>query len=265
MKLSTFDNVPSRVIELEEVFNLRDLGGYPTGDGRSTRWRQLFRSDALHRITTADLDTLTGLGITTVIDLRSQSEIAFAGQGLLLNSAITFVTTHDGDDDRAQDGTMRSVGPLSHRYLDYLANERLHIAIKRLADSDCYPAIINCFFGKDRTGVLAALLLEILGVDRSIVISDYALSSSRTGALIARLKEDPLYRETLEQTDPSLLAADPSTMSTFLQAVDERYGGAESWARAGGIVSSDLARLRANLLVRSPPNRHHYSITQFEA
>lgn len=265
MEPSTFGNVPSRVIELEGAFNLRDLGGYPTANGRHTRWRQLFRSDALHRITTADLDTLTGLGITTVIDLRSQSEIAFVGQGLLPIGAITLMTTPDGDDDHVQSDTVRAVGPLSHRYLDYLANERFLVVIKRLADSDCYPAIINCFFGKDRTGVLAALLLEILGVDRSSVISDYALSSSRTDALIARLKEDPLYRETLEQTDPSLLAADPSTMSTFLHAVDERYGGAESWARAGGITSSDLARLRANLLVRSPPNEHYYSITRFEA
>ncbi len=249
VKLSTSDHIPSRVIELEGVFNLRDLGGYPTADGRCTRWRQLFRSDALHRITPADLDTLNGLGIATVIDLRSQSEIAFAGQGLLLSGDITLMTTLDSVDDRVKGDTVRAVDLLSHRYLDYLANDRFLFVIKNLADSDCYPAIINCFFGKDRTGVLAALLLEILGVDRSIVISDYALSSSRTGALIARLKEDPLYRETLEQTDPSLLAADPSTMSTFLQAVDKRYGGAESWARARGITSSDLAHLRANLLV----------------
>ena len=98
--------VPERLVALEGAFNFRDLGGYPSADGRVTQWGRLFRSDTLHELTEGDVEVLRGLGLTTVVDLRTPKELARTGRGRLGPEPIGFhhlSVIGDGD----------AVGPLS--------------------------------------------------------------------------------------------------------------------------------------------------------
>jgi protein-tyrosine phosphatase len=242
-----------RIVPFTEVFNFRDLGGYRTFDGRTTRYGLLYRSEALQDLTDSDLERFRGLGIVTVVDLRSASEIQRTGRGRLANEPVQFVnasvlsdvTVNGRRDESALDGDY-----LSRRYLRYLevGSGAFVRAIEVLAVRENYPIVFNCFFGKDRTGVLAALVLGCLGVERQSVVKDYALTATRVPLILNKLRRDPLYRETLEQTDPLVLAASATTMSTFLDDLDKRYGGARSWALGAGVTLRQLDILRDALL-----------------
>src|ERR1700728_2567539 len=80
-----------RLLPLVGAYNFRDLGGYPTVDGRATRWGLLYRSDTLHELTPADLDVLRGLGLACVIDLRTAGELEQTGRGLLQGEPIRYL------------------------------------------------------------------------------------------------------------------------------------------------------------------------------
>jgi protein-tyrosine phosphatase len=228
--------------------NFRDLGGYPTADGRHrTRAGRLFRSDALHELTAADLDALRALGLATVIDLSTPTEAARLGHAPLdvdvrsLNLSVS------------QDGMARERPAsldLAERYVSYLdgGGPALVRALEEIATPEQLPLVFHCFFGKDRTGVLAALVLGCLGVDRRAIIDDYALSSEGMRRLVERWGRDPVYRDTLERTPSALLAADPETMDRFLLELEERHGGARAWARAAGVSTRHLDQLDQVLL-----------------
>ncbi len=241
-----------RLLPLSGVLNFRDLGGYPTVAGRATRWGRLFRSDALYALTQGDLASLDALDIVTVIDLRTQVEIAYTGRGLLARSPITLIETDASNEHPPMPPTATFVdeGSLDEVYWRYLNSESVNFvrALQELGRPEAYPAVISCFFGKDRTGVLAALVLSCLGVKRDAIVEDYALSASRTQRLIERLRDDPVYNETLDRTPTWRLASTPVTMTTFLATLDEQFGGARSWAMGAGVTSTQLENLSAALL-----------------
>ena len=137
---------------------------------------------------------------------------------------------------------------------DYLVRRYLHYldvgagafvkAISEMTSDESYPMVFNCFFGKDRTGVLAALVLSCVGVEHDEIVKEYALTASRVPFILEKLNEDPLYRETIARTNPILLSAHEHTMARFLQQVDERFGGARSWAMNAGVTPQQLSALR---------------------
>lgn len=235
------------------VLNFRDLGGYVASDGRTTRWGRLFRSDALHDLSVEDLVLFRRLGIATVVDLRSADEVEHTGLGQLAREPIQYISAPVlSSQMNAQLRTESDVDDvyLSSRYLSYLegGGQAFVRAIDEMTVLESYPLVFNCFLGKDRTGVLAALVLSCLGVARSIVIADYALTGGRVPFILEKLRRDPLYRETIDRTNPVLLAADVSTITRFLDLVDERYGGAKSWALSAGLSSRQLEALGDHLL-----------------
>ncbi|MDE3082389.1 MAG: tyrosine-protein phosphatase [Acidobacteriota bacterium] len=240
------DGRPSRHIDLDGVFNLRDVGGYLCATGERTKWRRLFRSDALHRVTHADLSRLVTLGVVNILDLRASNEIEFAGLGAIMNGAFNVVSSPVGDDIATRTGGES----LADRYLAYLSGDGMAQAITELSRLLSAPTIVSCFFGKDRSGTLIALVLSLVGVERDVIIADYALTSTRMGPLISLLQRDEIYRSTIERTEPSRLAADSATMRSFLNTVDERYGSPLLWATKSGIRLDVIDRLRENLLVR---------------
>ncbi|HEV7959355.1 MAG TPA: tyrosine-protein phosphatase, partial [Acidimicrobiales bacterium] len=108
--------------------------------------------------------------------------------------------------------------------------------------------VFNCFLGKDRTGVLAALVLSCLGVERDAIVRDYAVTDERVQMIVDKLRRDPLVHEAVDRTDPVLLAAHEATMSDFLSEVDHRFGGARSWLEAAGVTAEQIARLEELVL-----------------
>ena len=170
-----------RRIPFQGITNLRDLGGYPTATGGVTRWGRVFRADALHKLTADDLDAFHELGVTTVYDLRGDAERAdFPGPVPSRHLSIVGrprdvvppppppeMTVRDGEE------LLRDtyVGALTHSAIEIGA------VMRGLADRGLTPAVFHCHGGKDRTGVVAAVLLLALGVDRDTVLDDYEATS----------------------------------------------------------------------------------------
>ena len=244
---------PDRIVPFTGVLNFRDLGGYRTSDERTTRWGHLYRSDALHDLSEIDLSLFRRLGIVTVVDLRNESEVERTGRGLLSSETVRFINAPvlgETEVSASREGEPLAPDYLATRYLQYLevGGRALVQALEEMTDSEKYPLVFNCFFGKDRTGVLSALVLGCLGVSAHDIVRDYSLTASRIPLILDKLRVDPLYRETIERTDPLVLAARAETMSQFLEELDVRYGGARAWAQSAGLDGDKLKCLSDALL-----------------
>ncbi|HEY5267012.1 MAG TPA: tyrosine-protein phosphatase [Acidimicrobiales bacterium] len=242
-----------RILPFTGVLNFRDLGGYQTADGRVTRWRHLYRSDVLHDLTANDLELFRSLGVASIVDLRNPAEVERTGRGLLASEPIHFVNASvlsmEAVEER-EDTTVLGEDYLWQRYLTYLeiGPNAFVRALEEMAVSDNYPLVFNCFFGKDRTGVLAALVLSCLGVDSQSIVQDYALTETRVELILQKLRADPIHRDTIDQSDPTLFTANARTMSRFLEELNRRHGGARSWAIGAGVDAQLLDLLSDELL-----------------
>jgi protein-tyrosine phosphatase len=240
-----------RRIELDGCFNLRDLGGYPTADGRSVRWRVLFRSDALHHLTRRDVDHFVGdLGIRDVLDLRSTAELEAEGRGLLEAQPQAAFHHLPLFDALLPEGPARAESlTLADRYFQMaeFAKESIARVVTTLAESDA-PAVYHCAAGKDRTGVISAVLLGVLGVRKEIIVADYAASQEKLDSIIDRLMISEGYQEMLDALPADTLHAEPKTMITLLERVGERYGSMLEYVRAIGVSGANVKRLCNRLL-----------------
>ena len=181
---------PTRRVPLEGASNFRDLGGYATRGGQTVRWRTVFRSGALDRLTDMDLASLEALGLRTVCDLRHDDEVKANPSRLpQANPPTTFNlpirTAANGllralverrDPDTAQDVH----DTLTESYRCYVRDHTdvYGDLMHRLADADNLPLVFHCSAGKDRTGFGAALLLMTLGVPEETIFEDYRLTNT---------------------------------------------------------------------------------------
>jgi protein-tyrosine phosphatase len=242
-----------RLLPLVGACNFRDLGGYPTRDGQITRWGRLFRSDNLHELTADDLEVLRQIGLNGVIDLRTAAELERTGRGPLGEEAIAYlhasVLREEGGESSA---TPAPVGDdLSERYFWYLDVGRSAFvqALTLAADPAHQPLVFHCAAGKDRTGVLAALILDILGVERSAIAADYALTATRMELIMNRLRRDPVWGARVSDIPAPHILVEAATMERFLTLLDQRVGGARGWALEAGVPMDSLDAMSAHLLV----------------
>jgi protein-tyrosine phosphatase len=241
----------ARAIALEGCLNFRDLGGYPTAEGRTVRWRQVFRSDALHLLTPADIAVVRDeLAVRDVIDLRSSAEVRSEGQGPLAEEDIRFhhLPLFDGE-VRAEDRERAAQVSLVDRYvfLAELAQDRIGRVIGTIATADA-GAVFHCAAGKDRTGVISAIVLGLLGVPDDVIVADYVATQDNLDAIVERLNSLEGYRTMLAELPPDTMHANPETMMEFLERMRSRHGTMERYAREAGLSDDVVARLRARLL-----------------
>jgi protein-tyrosine phosphatase len=239
-----------RQIELEGCHNFRDLGGYPTRAGRQLRWRVLFRSDGLHHLTPGDVARLRGeLGIAHVLDLRSSGEIAIDGRGRLADEDVRIHHLPLFDETGASRADLGAKISLSDRYFLMTEHAKRPIAriLATLADAQA-PAVYHCAAGKDRTGIVSAVLLGLLGVADEVIVADYAATQQNLDAIIARLMASEGYQAMLENLPPDTLHAEPATMIALLERVRSKYGSMRGYVRDLGVPDDAVARLEARLL-----------------
>lgn len=246
----------SRHIVFEACFNFRDLGGYETLDGRRVRWNMLFRSDALHRLTPTDIETFGSMGLRTVIDVRSRAELHTHGTApeasghawfhLPMLDDLRLAPAEPGAEPPRRDAT--APGEV---YL--MIAERFSASIAQifglLSRPEAYPAVFHCTAGKDRTGILAALILDTLGVPDSVIAEDYALTElarERTTAWIE--VNEPDYAAYLAQIPLEFRMATPEKIVGFLDLLRARYGSVREFLSGAGVTGDDLDRLRLQLL-----------------
>jgi protein-tyrosine phosphatase len=240
-----------RLLPLTGAYNFRDLGGYRTAHGGTTRWKRLYRSDTLHDLTEADLATLSQLGLRTIIDLRSPAELETTGRGPLQDEDIAYLHLSVIQEATSDDPVV--LPPLAELdlafvYLMWLnSSPRAFVeALTTLGRPESYPAVFHCAAGKDRTGVLAALVLDILGVERQTIVEDYALTATRLDAILIRQANDPVTAQRMIDA-PQLFTAVSDTMETFLDGLHEQHGGARNWALGSGVPQENLDVLSTTL------------------
>jgi len=260
-------DVGSRLVPLVGSFNFRDLGGYAVADGGSTRWGRLYRADALHELTPADVVHLGELGLRTVVDLRTEREVARTGRGPLEPGDVVFHhlavvkegVAGDGSPDGTADGeAVAAPAPagddLAERYLWYLdvGRDALVEALSLMGGDEHYPLVFHCAAGKDRTGVLAALVLEILGVGRGDIVADYVITAERLRLIMERWLADPGFAERMARVPASRFSVEAATMEAFLDRLQAEFGGARQWALGAGVPAGVLDRM-TDLLVGPTP------------
>jgi len=241
-----------RHVELSGCCNFRDLGGYPTADGRRTAWRRVFRADGLTDLTDADLAVLDELGVRLVIDLRTDGEAESRGRFPAHVEHVAYhhlplTDTLPGEETAPE---WRDPGFVAARYRSMLeeGTDSVVRAVQLIADGANLPAVFHCSVGKDRTGVLAAVVLGFLGVPDEVIVEDYALSGEAMVRILGRFeREFPDAEEILDRYRPMILSVDPASMAGLLAGVRADHGSFAGLAAAQGI-EAEVGRLRALLL-----------------
>ena len=243
-----------RWLSLEGLDNVRDVGGLPLRDGGHTRPGVLLRSASLHYVTPADVQHLIDvIGLKLVLDLRTRREVDRDGPTAVAQAGVETVwLSLIAEDGEALPWADTDLDPVLRSYLGYLSDrgENVVRAVRRLAEVDA-PALVHCAAGKDRTGVLVALLLDAVGVRRDAVLADYVLSADRVPALFRRWTQaagEPMPAD----LSPHLPRVE--VMATVLARLDAEYGsdgsgGASGWLAANGLADETLERLRRRFAV----------------
>jgi protein-tyrosine phosphatase len=250
---------PARLVPLKGSFNFRDLGGYPTGDGRTTRWSRLFRSDTLHELTPEDVVHLRSLGLATIVDLRTSRELAETGRGPLGPEPIAYHHLSVIRETRGEVVGEAVAAPapiddnLGERYLWYLEVGRsaLVSALELLGDPANLPLVFHCAAGKDRTGVLAAVVLDILGVSGQVIVEDYVITQEHIERILDRYRDAPGFAERMARIPLSRFRVEAGTMIRFLDGLHQRFGGGRRWAEQAGVEPS-LFGVMEELLLEEP-------------
>ena len=245
------DGTPQRLIALQGPLNYRDLGGYTTRDGRTVRWRTLFRSDGIHSMTAGDVEQVYGnLGVVSRIDLRTEREVERSGPGPAVPPSvkyhhIPFIQWQTGTPTGQEDPEAR----LTDTYLRIIRESGGQIAkaVTTLAAEEGLPAVFHCSAGKDRAGICTAVVLGLLGVDEPDIMDDYSLTSKSIGAIIARLGTLP-GNEHMQTLPPQFFAIQPKAMGAVLTELRSVHGGVESYVKSHGVSEGALAQLRRSLL-----------------
>ena len=216
-----------RFLPLDGTLNTRDLGGLPVAGNGQTRFGVFFRSDVPMDLGAADFEK-NSLAARSGIDYQNVEiwgHIDAAGDRPTDPWDITAFYL------RALD----HAGPGFVRVMTLLANAR-------------GASLFHCTAGKDRTGLVAALLLEAVGVDRDTIIEDFALTHDRIDPLRRRLLEDAAKHGVKRSDFERLLGATPDLMLPALDYLATRYGGATAYLRANGLRDEQLAALRHKLV-----------------
>ncbi|MBL8059010.1 MAG: tyrosine-protein phosphatase, partial [Anaerolineales bacterium] len=248
-----------RRLALPGAVNLRDIGGYATTDGRRVRWGRVWRSGSLAGLDEPALARLAELGLRTVCDLRTPQEAARYPDRLPAGAAYALQPAYPDGNTAAW---LRTLIFRRHE-LDVVFEEGyvrmaagsapvFGAVLRQIADPANQPYLVHCTAGKDRTGIVIALLLLLLGVPEDVVLADYALSNRDYPGILAAAQDDVRRITALgfapEELRP-ILTAHPRNLRRLLAFVRARHGSVEAYLReAAGVGPEVAAQLRAHLL-----------------
>lgn len=243
-----------RHVVLDGAFNFRDLGGYATRSGRPVVWGRLYRADGIHRLAGPDLELVRSLGLRTVVDLRTFSELHERGSfpADQLGVAYHHLPILESIWEPDSFGPSDSAGQfLASRYAEMLTVGGPSIAaiVELLADPASYPLVFHCAAGKDRTGVLAAVVLDVLGVADDDIVHDYALSRLGMDRMVEWLRANlPDAVEAMASQPEAFLEAPPAAMELLLAAVRFDHRSVVGYLATLGVTDDTVERVRDNLL-----------------
>lgn len=252
---------PRRHVRLSGAYNVRDLGGYPTVDGRHVRWGRVYRGGALYAATASDIAALVGRELRVICDFRSGPERLSAPNAWAQPHGIDLWGLADealvGDSRQMLDGALSSVEQtrdLMTRTYEQIPFEQAPsyaVTFRRIARGEL-PLLFHCAAGKDRSGVAAALLLSALGVRRDAVLQDYLLSRDVRHQIEEVFIADPRHEKAVQnptRTWEPLMESNPQYLCAMFAAVETRRGSLEAYFEQDlGIDSAGLRELRNEML-----------------
>lgn len=265
-------SLAERQLPLEGSDNFRDLGGYPTRDGRRTRWGTLYRSGQLSELTDADLDYLSDLGIALVCDFRSPQEREAEPDRLPTDPApavreleiYTPGVDPSGLRDRIMSDDLEGLdlgGFLVEANRAFVTEfaPRYRTMFEAVLAGGNLPMVVHCTAGKDRAGVAAALLLLSVGVSEQTVLQDFLLTNHYTAQRVEEtllgIRILSLFRTDPEEVRP-LLLVEPRYLEAAFESMRAQDGSIEDYLGTTlGLSSEDRARLRELLLEPLPEGR----------
>jgi protein tyrosine/serine phosphatase len=239
-----------RVVTFQNIHNFRDLGGLVGLDGAAVRTGRVFRSDDLSRVTGEDQATFSALGVRTVIDLRRPVEVENIGR-IPAFDGFTYRHIHlDYPSWPATEfaTTEERAAYVTERYLEMAetATVGMRDALRIIADADQAPVVFHCIAGKDRTGVVAAVTLSLLGVADADIADDYHQSEHAEAANWAwyRSRDSNLPVKRWQE----ITVSPPQGMLDFLAELRRRHGSVEAYTEKIGLTAAEIGALRAHLL-----------------
>lgn len=264
---SPLAEAPQGGIRLEGAPNFRDLGGHPGAGGRPVRPGLVYRSESLAGLSDRDVETIGGLGIGLVIDLRSANEKrAQPNRWPRGGAAETLSIDIDADLRAGNDALLgilkssptragaRQMLQATYRLMPQSFGPHLAGLFDRLAAGDCPPAVVHCTVGKDRTGFVAAMLLFALGASRQTVYGDYLASADyadpgRMGATVAEVMHGRLGIPVDGDVVATLLGVHGDYLDAALAGIEAEHGSVDGYLqRVGGLTGEKRERLQARLL-----------------
>jgi len=249
----------SRFVDFESVINFRDLGGYRTREGRTVAWGRLFRSAGLHEMAVNDITRLREeIGPKAVIDLRTPRDDEKTREIGILNEVgaeyynIPF-RPEGSSYFKEENELFPNVPNLGEIYLYRVTSkgfgEKVVEALEIIANEENRPLIFHCSAGKDRTGVLAAIVLTAAGVIDEDIIADYALTAPFMKEIRDQAMKDPKTPEEVKNLPDYQWEASAESMSHFLSLLRREYGSVAGYLEKQGAEPSLITRLEKAMLV----------------
>jgi protein-tyrosine phosphatase len=248
--------VDGRRLSLSNVFNFRDIGGHPSAGGREVTTGSVFRADGLNRLDEGDIEIVSALELRTIIDLRTdveREEHGVAPADALSADLLHLPLIHELWPREGAD-LEHPVDYLVARYLEMTEDVggRSIAQIVELAgegDPDSCPLVFHCSAGKDRTGVTAAVLLALAGVDDETIAADYHLTAAAVDDFTVWIHEHhPEAADAMTEQPKVFMTCPPEAMFGFLAGVRERHGSVEGLVRDLGVSDSTVRQLRQRLI-----------------
>ncbi len=255
----------TRALAWEGCLNVRDLGGVQLPGGGVTRFGALMRADNVGRLTHAGWRSLAGHGVVRIVDLRWAEERAEDPPRELEVDVVhvSLLGRFDPDYSDDVDRYIEAGDPAGYWAAAYgrmISRHRANfgVALAAIADAPDGAVLFHCTAGRDRTGLVSALLLSLAGAPRDAIAADYALSEVNLEPDAERFisgASDELGR----RRRTFMQAAPAEAMARVLAGLEERYGDVVSYVRAAGLGDAQIDRLRSRLAGGEP--NHHISKT----
>jgi protein-tyrosine phosphatase len=243
--MSLRDQTQHRHLVIDGTFNMRDLGGYTTTTGHTTRWRTIFRSDKLNRVSPAGQQSFLAYGIRSIIDLRYSPEVAAEPDVFVNAQSVDYrhMPLYQLDGDGSLPAVPYDLKELYRLLLDH-RQEQIHSIVTELLVPGKLPAVIHCTAGKDRTGIIVALLLGAVGVPYDTIVADYTLSDCYLRTLNDELRIQARLNGYDAEWFDRLLICQPDTIQDTLSHIDTHYGGIKAYLLGAGVTRVQLQKLQ---------------------
>lgn len=240
---------PGTPLQLNGMFNLRDLGGYQTNDGLRTRTGRIFRADSLAHLTDEDVLQIEQLGLRVICDLRNAKEIETLPNRMPVGARYEhnpMAMTVNAMADYRQPDFDWDAFRIEFLYIHMLdhSGDTFRRVFEHLAVAESYPYLFHCAAGKDRTGMTAALLLRTAGVPDQTIVADFALSDAHIAPKIPEFKERMRRRGVNPLGSDKVFRAPAEAMVAALAHLDEHYGSTAAYLAAIGVTEARVAAFR---------------------